>query len=164
MVNSSLPPIIIELPQEETSGAVSQVGTGNTQSQKGGGSAKSLLAKAVSFGTVKHIADEINTYAISTVEMRTGAREYEQKLSFWYSTASRAVTSAAIVVAGIKTGHPLIALAGLVVGGVAKGYEIWKNYNNLRIAENREDVAIHMATIRTGALGRRENGGRNGQQ
>lgn len=167
-MNSALPPIIIELPPEEqtTSGAVSQTpsSTNTGSGQFISGRARSALKKIVSYAAVQHVADQTIGYAISNVELQTGAREYEQQLQFKYQVASKAVGTGVMLYGAIKAGHPLLALAGLAMSGISKGYEIYKNYNRLQIQENREDVSIQMATIRAGSLGRRDNGGRNGQQ
>lgn len=167
-MDSALPPIIIELPAEEqTSGAVSQTPASGTSTGSGSlisGRAKSALKKMVSYAAVQHVADQTIGYAISNVELQTGAREYEQRLQLRYQAITQTVGTGVMLYGAFKAGHPLIAIAGLALSGLSKGYEIYKNYNNLRIAENREDVSILMSTVRAGSLGRRENGGRNGQQ
>lgn len=167
-MNSVLPPIIIELPPEEqTSGAVSKTITQTNSTGNGSllsGSAKSALKKVVSYAAVKHVVDQTIGYAISNVELQTGAREYEQTLQWGYQVASETIGTGIMVAGAFMAGHPLLALAGLAVSGISKGYEIYKNYNRLQIQENREDISIQMAIVRAGSLGRRNNGGKNGPQ
>ena len=81
MVNSSLPPIVIELPSGKKSKAVAQnnAQTSDT-SQDAGKNIEKAMKQIVSYASIKHTADKIVGYQIGTVELRTGAREYEHKL------------------------------------------------------------------------------------
>lgn len=71
-------------------------GTG-TSGTDGAGKTAQGAAKAVkgliSFSTAAAFADNIISYELSQVNLRTGAAEYEQKLQFGYSTAKSCTES-----------------------------------------------------------------------
>lgn len=158
MIDSDLPNIIIELPEDDSSSPVATPAARAGEKKAPSGDAEKLLKRVVSFAAVKGTVDKVVNYGISTVTLRTGAREYEQKLNFAYNTASQAVGLG--VTAGMLalSGHPLLAVAGLAIAGISKGIEIWKNTQRLETEENRENISIQKQIIRAGALTRRGMG------
>lgn len=109
----------------------------------------------VSYSSIAATADKLIGYEVSQVELRTGAREYEQKLQFGYSMAKKGVGIGAAVVGGIATGNlPAVAI-GLVAAGINSVIKISQNANTLRTQESLENISIGMANVRAGTAGRR---------
>lgn len=158
--------IKIELPHEEKKSAVAGAGTGSTGTDNISESSKSSsmdavtnkLKKMVSFAAIKSTADKIVNYNISQVSLRTGASEYEQRMSFTYNTASQVVGAGAALEIGAATGGPAglaVAAIGLAVSGVHKLMDIAQKEEALRLQESLENVSISMARVRAGTSGRR---------
>lgn len=118
------------------------------------GTSKALMG-LVSYSSIAATADKLIGYEVSQVELRTGAREYEQKLQFGYSMAKKGIGIGAAVVGGIATGNfPAVAI-GLVAAGINSVIKISQNYNTLRTQESLENISIGMANVRAGTAGRR---------
>ena len=159
--------IRIELPSETEESAMAGAGTastgGKSDSNDGGFSlgAEKVVKKAaqmVSFATVKSTADQIINYKISTISLRTGATEYEQRASAIHSVISQTVgAGAALIGAGIAAGPAGVAVAaiGLIASGINKAIEISQKEDKLRLQESVENVSIGMQNVRAGVAGRR---------
>ena len=162
-MNNALPEIVIELPPETEGSKVVAPGGGQASSPDAPVSslrgAETALKHIVSYGAVKGLADRLVNYEISTITLRTGAREYEQKASFWYQQAGRALNAGVAVGVGLLTGNLPLALIGIAAsaGSIALGYAM--NANTIRIKETREDISIGYELIRAGVINRRGNGG-----
>ena len=116
--------------------------------------AKTILAAT----GIRAIADNLISYHISTVSLRTGATEYQQKLQFWYSAGMSAASSAAAIGTGFLMGGPVgagIAAAGVALSYAMKGLNYWENANTIDINDRREEIGIQMQIVRAGAMGRR---------
>lgn len=125
------------------------------QGNKGAEGASKALMGLVSYSSIAATADKLIGYEVSQVELRTGAREYEQKLQFGYSMAKKGVGIGAAVVGGIATGNlPAVAI-GLVAAGINSVIKISQNANTLRTQESLENISIGMANVRAGTAGRR---------
>ncbi len=162
--------IKIELPSETEESTVAGGGTGSTggavsgwgASKKSGDGAGDQIMKAakrmVTFAAVKSTADTLVNHRINTVSLRTGATEYEQRLSLQYNTASQIVGAGASLVIGGMTGGPagiVIAAMGIAVSGMHKAISIAQKEDTLRTQESLENISIGMATVRAGVSGRR---------
>lgn len=135
-------------------------------SSSGGGNDGAITAKQVVSGAkkilamtgIKQIADSVISYEISSVSLRTGASEYQQKVQFAYSEGMQAASSVGAIAMGAIMGGPAgaaIAAAGVGLSYVMKFIGWAQNENTIQIEQNREDVSIVMQNIRAGALGRR---------
>ena len=135
--------------------------TGDNGESASGGSMGKVVNKVkslVSFAAIKSTADQIINYNISQVSLRTGATEYEQRLSTVYNAVSQTVgAGAALIMGGITAGPAGLAVAaiGVAVSGVQKVVSIAKKAENLRLQESLEDISIGMARTRAGVSGRR---------
>ena len=152
--------IVIQLPSDGAESRVMSGGNGaaapvKTDSEKRTEGAAKALKGMVSFSAVRAFANNLISYEISQVELRTGAREYEQKLQFGYQVANQGINILAATAMGFATGN----IAGAVVGFLgstlytAIGYA--QNYNTIRTQENLENVSIGLANLRAGVSGRR---------
>ena len=157
--------IKIELPPEDKKSAVASTGNGSTgtdaadtTSDNSMGKVTNKLKKMVSFAAVKSTADKIANNRINKIALSTGAREYEQRLSFAYNTASQAIGAGAALVGGAVMGGPAgLAVAAITVAtsAINKLMEIKQKEETLRLHENLENVSIGMASVRAGTAGRR---------
>lgn len=156
MVNSSLPPIVIDLSSGGKKKAVAQNNAPTSDSsQSSGTNTEKAMKNLVSYGSIKHTADKIVSYQIGTVEIRTGAREYEQKLQFGYQVGSKILNTAVMIGGAAATGNLPLAVIGVATSAISTGFDIWQRQNTININENREDIAIAMQIKRAGNLGRR---------
>lgn len=133
-------------------------GTG-TNGTDGAGKTAQGAAKAVkgliSFSTAAAFADNIISYELSQVNLRTGAAEYEQKLQFGYSTAKKLYGIGAATVGGAIMGGPVGAVVGFLGSTVSTMISYAQRANTLRTQENLENISIGMASQRAGVSGRR---------
>lgn len=114
--------------------------------------------KLVSFAAVKSTADQIINYEISQVSLRTGANEYEQRLSARQSIISSSVgAGAALIAGGVVGGIGGLAVAslGVAVSAMQKLIGVAQNQNTLNTERNLEDIALSFANVRAGAGSRR---------
>mgnify|MGYP001625192322 CR=1 len=117
-------------------------------------SAKSAARKIVSVSTAGMVADRLVSYEINTVSLRTGAREYEQKLQLGYSVLKQ--TAVPLVIGAVTGGLP-----GAIIGGlfsVAMQSISWgQNARTIDYNRQLENFSITMASERAGWSGSRSN-------
>lgn len=118
-------------------------------------SAAKAIKGMVSYASIKSFADNIVSYEISQVNLRTGAAEYEQKLEFAHSAINRGINSLVTIGIGFATGNAPLAIFGVATSlfNTIIGYA--QKENTLRTQENLENISIGMASIRAGVSGRR---------
>lgn len=115
------------------------------ESSQGITGAEKAVRRLVSFGTAKHIAGKLIQNKISTVELRTGAREYEQTLQFGMQVANTAIGIGAAFVA-----NPWLGAAALALTVIDKTIDYSRRVREIEIKENREDISLGLARIRAG--------------
>ena len=119
---------------------------------KSADSAKSAAKRIVSAATAYAVADELISYELSTVSLRTGAKEYEQKLQLSYSALKQTVVP---LVVGATTG----GLPGAIIGGLfGLGMQAltWaQNAQTIDYNRQLENISIDMARTRAGVSGSR---------
>ncbi len=131
-----------------------------------GGSSKSYGAKTerslekglkglVSFGAVKSTAQNLVNLQTRTIELRTGASEFEQKLQLINDSIFQGIGAGGLIFAGAKTGNLPAVLIGLGASLVDKLFSIYARQREINIKQNLEDVSIRMSNIRAGVGGRR---------
>lgn len=126
--------------------------SGNSKSEAGALNAAKTL---VTFATVASTADKIIAPEISKVNLRTGAAEYEQRLSASYSAGKQIIGAGAALAIGAATGNlPVVAL-GMVMSGITKIYDISQKTSMLNMEKSLEDISIGMQSVRAGTSGRR---------
>lgn len=126
--------------------------SGNSASEAG---ALKAAQNLVSFATVAASADKIITTAISQVNMRTGAAEYEQRLDTAYSAGKQIIGAGAALAIGAATGTlPVVAL-GMVMSSINKALSISQKASQLNMEHSLEDISIGMQNVRAGTSGRR---------
>lgn len=169
-MDSALPPItiVVEGAGKDKAETVASP-SGNegqedpNESSVGIGGAEQALKKLVAPATAIHVARKLINNEISTVELRTGAREYEQKLQFGMRVAGIGMSVGASIVGGIMTGNPLVAVAGIVLTAANTAIDVAQRYREIAIKENREDISLGLARIRAGYVNPVASGGRRGE-
>lgn len=154
-MDSAVPLIIIKFDEGEASGKdpVASPSGGKSassspdQSSDGLNGVQNALKRLISFGTVRHFATKVAQNNVSTVEMRTGAREYEQKLQFGMQTLNTAVDIGMAFVV-----NPALGALSLVMRTVDSIMNYTQRVRELKIAENREDISLGLARLRAGYL------------
>ena len=125
---------------------------------KEGGATKALGA-VISYRTVKSFATQIVNHHVSTVELRTGSREQQERANFTYQLAQSGMGLLEGAIGGAMVG----GLPGFIIGTVlsvahtAIGYA--QRQDTLNMQRDLENQSIGMNYIRAGA-----NGSRRGQQ
>lgn len=117
-------------------------------------SAKAAAQKIVSVGAAAALADNLISYDLSTVSLRTGATEYEQKLKFGYSMAKQIAVPLAI---GAATGGLAGAAIGLVASFAMQGITWAQNAQTIRYNQQLENISISMTNTRAGVTGSRSD-------
>lgn len=161
-MDSALPPIIIQLQGEQT-GNSAPVARNDARKQSddpdesssGSSGVESALKRLVSFGTAKHFLTKIVQNQISTVELRTGAREYEQQLQFGLN-----LVSAGVGIAAAFAVNPAAGLAALTLYAVNTAMDISQRSREISIKESREDIFTGLSRLRAGFVNPVANGGR----
>lgn len=137
-------------------GGGSVTGTEQTvQPSKTEQGAVKALKGMVSFAAVRGFANTLISYEISQVSLRTGAREYEQKLQFGYDLLNKGLNVGMATAAGFAAGGAIgagVALIGSTIYTII-GYA--QNANTIRTQQTLEDISIGMASERAGVSGRR---------
>lgn len=111
--------------------------------------------KMVSYAAIKGTADNLISYEISQVELRTGAAEMEQRLSTVHSIASQSLDAGVALGVGIATGTWPIVIMGMVTKGINQIISYAQRKNTISTENALEDVSIRMRTLRAGVSGRR---------
>ena len=151
--------IVLELPAEDDSGGVVSGGGAKrptqTAEEKQAAGAERAVKGLVSFSAVRAFANNLISYEISQVELRTGAREYEQQLRFVYNTTNQLLNIGMATAAGAVAGGPVGAIAAFIGSTMYTAIGYMQNANTLRTKQNLEDISIGMANLRAGVSGRR---------
>lgn len=164
-----MPTIIrIELPEEtdKKSPVAPSSSDASSQQQPDGGDGGVLSAKdavraakkVVAYTGAKQIANSLISYDISTVNLRSGQAEYQQKLQFIYSESSKALSSLGSIGMGAVLGGPAgaaVAAAGVALSYIMKFIGWGQNAARLQTEQNLENVSLGFASIRAGITGRR---------
>ena len=109
----------------------------------------------VSFAAVRTFADRLISYEISQVSLRTGAREYEQKLQFGYDLLNKGLNVGMATAAGFAAGGVVGAGVALIGSTIYSLIGYAQNANTIATNKSLEDISIGMASERAGVSGRR---------
>lgn len=145
--------------RNETEGSDRSPISGSNASKKdttssGGGIApwRKNIAKgiAVTNTYIKPFADQLITQKVSTVELRTGAQELEDKLSFGYQMGQKAFGFVESVAVGALVGN----LPGAILGGIMSLATMAVDYSNkqqkIDLQRSVENIGLQYMNIRAG--------------
>ena len=123
--------------------------------QKWNNSLEKGITGLVSYSAISSTADRLISYEISQVELRTGAREMEQRMQTTYNFGKKIVNSAVALGAGLVTGNfPLVAI-GLATSVFNSVISIAQKQQKIDTQQSVENVSINMQNERAGLQGRR---------
>ena len=101
---------------------------------------------------------------VSTIELRTGASELQQRIEFGLGVAKQAGGLVTSVLAGFAVGN----LPGAIIGGLISGITTVINYANkvrtLRLEENLESITLRGLNTRAGGYSPTSIGSRDRAQ
>lgn len=113
------------------------------------------LKGLVSYSAASSTADNLITYEINQVELRTGAREMEQRMQTVYNFGKKALNTTVALGIGLATGNfPLVAI-GAVTSVFNSAISIAQKQRTIDTQQTVENVSINMQNERAGVQGRR---------
>lgn len=174
MADTEVQIIKIILPSEEqkktpvaqSNSDSSTTSTSSTSSSSGGSGALSAQdvigagKKIMAYTGIKQIAESYISYELSTVNLRTGAAEYSQKLQFAYNEGSQALSAVGSIAMGAAVGGVVgaaVAAVGVGISYLMKFIGYAQNAARLETEQNLESISIGFASTRAGVSGRRSN-------
>lgn len=153
-------------PVAQSNADSSTTSTSSTSSSSGGSGALSAQdvigagKKIMAYTGIKQIAESYITYNLSTVNLRTGAAEYSQKLQFAYNEGSQALSAVGSIAMGAAVGGVVgaaVAAVGVGISYLMKFIGYAQNAQRLETEQNLESISIGFASTRAGVSGRRSN-------
>ena len=104
----------------------------------------------ISYAMAKPFVKQILQYQVSTVELRTGSAELQEKISFAYQVGSQTVSVIESIAIGAMVGNLPGAVigAGLSIGSTLLGYA--QRANTIRLQAELESVQISKLNVRAG--------------
>ena len=121
-----------------------------------------MLAPAAILGGTKRVVDSVANYQHSLIEVRTGSKEQQQRVTFAYNTASGfvgSVVSGAMSGLAFTGGNPAGAVAGIILGVTQQAGSMLIDYalNSATLAEQRtlESMQQSLAAQRVTVSGSR---------
>lgn len=145
-------------------------GTGGIQTEDktsestGGESSESITAEGAlkrlfGYKTLKGYAVQTIGFGVSTVQLRTGSSEAQQRTTFAYNVAMKGVSILENVVGGAviggKSGGWIGALIGLTVGAASTAIDITQQLERLDMEKRVEDVSRDLTAQRATVSGSR---------
>ena len=119
--------------------------------------AKSAMQAMTAYHTIKSFAVQQINYQVSTVELRTGSKDLQEKANFTNQIIQKGIGIAELTVAGAVVGGLPGALAGLALSTAHTAIGYAQRQNTLNLQESLENRSIEMMRIRAGSLGSRSN-------
>ena len=132
-------------------------GAGSTES-KGLLTKEGAAAFAVGFAaykTVKSFATQVINYKVSTVSLRTGSNELQQRADFINEVAQKGLGILETTTAGALVGGLPGALVGLAIGSLHTAVGFIQNQDKINLQYELEQETIQRNIIRAGARGSR---------
>ena len=115
----------------------------------------SLAKGLVAYKKIKPWVNKIASFEISQVELRTGAREQQQKIEFGYQIANEVVGIAESAAMGFIVGNVPGAIIGTVLSIGQNLLSIAQRQNSINTRKSIENTSIQMNYIRAGTGGSR---------
>ena len=124
-------------------------GGGETSDE--GANAEKLLKKVIGYQRIKSVATNAIGYQVSTVQLRTGSTEAQQRASFAYSVGMQAFNIGESIAVGAMTGGWIGAAIGAVlsVADTAMSYAYKQNTINIQkqLENTTQDITAQRATF-----------------
>lgn len=103
---------------------------------------------AYSYGK-SFIAQTVN-HEVNMVELRTGSKEYAQKVQFVADVAQRTYAAGEMVISGAAAGGGVGAIAGLVVAGIKEVITLGQRSETLNTQRALENETLYRGVKRAG--------------
>lgn len=145
---------------EAVAGATSSSASATASAPSGGADATAMMRSSfakgmVAYGVIKSFAVQQINYTVSTVGLRTGSTEMQQRATFINNVVQKGVGIAEMTVAGAVMGGLPGALAGLMLSTTHTIIGYAQKQNTLNLQETLENRSLEMMRIRAGTLGSR---------
>lgn len=118
---------------------------------------KKTVKKVVGLRKIGQIANNVISYEISQVSIRTGAIQYQQRLKQVYGLARSTVQYGVMIGLGIGTGNLPLAIAGVALDLGNKVVTEVESYATKQREKGLESISLDMQNIRAGTYGRRSD-------
>lgn len=129
---------------------------GGEQSDGISPSAKKAIRGVLSvYRPIKSTANQVISYEVSQVELRTGSREQHQRANFAYSVGTQLWNSAETIATGALLGGLPGAIVGLALSAVSTVVSISQAQNTINTQRNLEDVSRNLSAQRATVSGSR---------
>lgn len=124
--------------------------TGTQQSTSASGVAIGVKA-LVSFNHfIKPFVNKVATQYISTISLRTGAQELEDKMSFAVQTAQKVGGFVGSIAVGVAVGNLPGALIGGLMSVTTTALDIYNKQSKLDMERSVENVSLRYMNMRAG--------------
>ena len=143
-----------------------QPSQGTSGTESGGINAGKGIAKGLIFVDrfVEPFVDQIVTQQISTINLRTGASEQQQRIEFGYQIGKSIYGVVKNVAIGALTGGWVGVVAGLGLSAISSFINYENKAQQLNWQGQLEDVSLRGMTIRAGGYLPSYSGSRSGAQ
>jgi hypothetical protein len=150
--------IHVDEKEKETESPVSNSSAENTENNQVTNEQFMTKAKKIAaYGTVKGFVTQILSNGISTIELRTGAAEYQQKMQFAYDIGLGLYNIAEKTYLGAKFGGGVGAAIGLAIGTMHTAISYAQAQNVIDLNRTLESMTITQNNVRAGTANRRLN-------
>jgi hypothetical protein len=119
--------------------------------------AKAAMQAMTAYHTIKSFAVQEINYQVSTVELRTGSKDLQEKANFANQIIQKGIGIFEATAVGAVVGGLPGALAGLALSTAHTAINYAQRQNTLNLQESLENRSIEMMRIRAGSLGSRSN-------
>ena len=118
--------------------------------------AQKVGAAVAIYKTAKGFAQQLITHQVSTIELRTGASEYQQKMQFMYNIGNSALGILESIALGAAVGGGAPgALVGALVGIAGQAISYAQAQNVIDLNRTLESMTITQNNVRAGTANRR---------
>lgn len=125
--------------------------TPTTGDMSSGGNGEALFKQVIAVkGILAPVVDTVVSHQVSTVTLRTGAVEQQDRLSFAYSIGKQATSITMSTALGAATGNLPGALIGLALGITNTALSYKNRADEIQLQNNVENVGLRLADIRAG--------------
>ena len=116
-----------------------------------------IMKAMTAYHTLKAFAVQEINYQVSTVELRTGSKDLQEKANFTNQIIQKGISILETTAVGAVMGGLPGALAGLALSTAHTAIGYAQRQSTLNLQESLENRSIEMMRIRAGSLGSRSN-------
>ena len=109
--------------------------------------AKAALQTFAGINVVKSFALPVISHRVSTVQLRTGSREAQQRSTMLFTIGQKTFSAAESVAAGFVIGGGAGALAGLALSAIHTAMDFSLSVDRLNTQKQLEDISRDMSAV-----------------